>query len=87
MKNLRLKQIRLKKGITQGELAKKIGYTQAYISKIENGYIKPNPYIRFRIARALGSKVSEIFPKIKTRPHRLLKKRLSSGVTPRKRMP
>ena len=86
MKNLRLKQTRLKKGISQGELAKKIGYTQAYISKIENGYIKPNPYIRFRIARALGSKVSEVFPKIKIHPRRSLKKRLSSEATPGRRI-
>jgi len=85
MKNLRLKRTRLKKSITQDELAKKIGYTQAYISKIENGYIKPNPYIRFRIAKALGTKVSEVFPKIKKHPHRSLKKRLSSEEDSKKR--
>jgi transcriptional regulator with XRE-family HTH domain len=65
MKNLRLRKARLRKGITQAKLAGKIGYTQAYISKIESGSIKPNPYIRARIAKALGTKVSEIFPKIK----------------------
>jgi len=69
MKNIPLRKARLRKGITQAKLAEKIGYTQAYISKIESDFIKPNPYIRARIARALGTKVSEIFPKIK-RSHR-----------------
>jgi len=31
-----LQQARLKKGLTQGELADKIGTTKSYISKIEN---------------------------------------------------
>ncbi|KXK56208.1 MAG: antitoxin HipB [Chlorobi bacterium OLB5] len=31
-----LQQARLKKGMTQGELAEKIGSTKSYISKIEN---------------------------------------------------
>lgn len=68
MKNIQLRKTRLRKGITQAKLASRIGYTQAYISKIESGSIKPNPYIRARIARALGTKVSEIFPKSKRSP-------------------
>jgi len=69
MKNPRLRKARLREGFTQAKLASRIGYTQAYISKIENGFIKPNPYIRARIAKALGTKVSEIFPKIKKSRH------------------
>jgi HTH-type transcriptional regulator/antitoxin HipB len=33
---LMIQQARLKKGMTQGELAEKIGSTKSYISKIEN---------------------------------------------------
>ena len=32
-----LKQIRLDAGLTQSELAEKIGQTQSYVSKYENG--------------------------------------------------
>lgn len=52
-----LRQLRVKKGFTQEELAKKIGTGQAVISRIENG--KEGASIRLvqRLADALNLKV------------------------------
>lgn len=40
--------------ITQSELAKRIGTTKSYISKIENGVIEPGIGLYFRLVEALG---------------------------------
>lgn len=52
-----LTNLRIKKGLTQEELAKKIGTGQAAISRIENGIGNASIRLIQRLADALGLKV------------------------------
>ncbi len=52
---------RIARGIEQEELANKIGYTQGYISKIENGAINPSLKALKKIAKALGLEAEGFF--------------------------
>jgi len=49
-----IRGIRIKSGYTQGDLAKKLGTVQQYISKIENGYENLTVDTLTRIADVLG---------------------------------
>jgi len=55
-----LKKIRTQKGISQGDISRKLKMDRAYISGIENG--KRNPTISSieKIAQALGVSVDEL---------------------------
>ena len=57
---MNLKEIRLKKGITQEELAKKLGINQNNISRYENSERTPNLYLAKEIADALDCTVDEL---------------------------
>jgi transcriptional regulator with XRE-family HTH domain len=51
----KLKQLRIKKGLTQQQLAEKLGYkTNSYISDVESGHFIPSRDKLKKIARALG---------------------------------
>jgi ribosome-binding protein aMBF1 (putative translation factor) len=54
---LLLKKARKEMGMTQGELAAKLGTDTAYISRIENNAIIPSVGQFYRIANALGFSV------------------------------
>lgn len=55
----KVRRLRLRNGWTQDELAKKIGRTQAALSKVESG--KPVSHVLMRqVARSLKVKLSEI---------------------------
>ncbi|MBU8770286.1 helix-turn-helix transcriptional regulator [Cytobacillus oceanisediminis] len=60
MKN-RLAELRKTNGITQEELARKIGVTRNYISRIENGASNGSISVLYNIAKVLGVKISDIF--------------------------
>lgn len=47
---------------TQAELAKLTGLSQQFISSCEAGLTRPSDENRIRIARALGRRVSDLFP-------------------------
>lgn len=49
---------RLDKKLTQSQLAKKIGTSQAIISKIENSTFNPSLSLLKRISEGLGSKIT-----------------------------
>lgn len=49
-----LLQARKEAGITQSELAHRVGTTKSYISKIENGVVEPGVGLFFRLLNALG---------------------------------
>lgn len=49
-----IKQVRVKKGLTQVQLAKKTRLTQTYISSIEAGDKNPRPATLNRICRVFG---------------------------------
>lgn len=53
-----LKNERLKAGMTQEQLAAKIGTKKSYISRIENGHTDIQLSTLFRIFQGLGRKVS-----------------------------
>lgn len=49
---------RVKKGITQKELASKIGTKQSVISRLESGRANPSVAFLKKLAQALGSKLT-----------------------------
>jgi transcriptional regulator with XRE-family HTH domain len=58
---MRLKQIREAHGLTQEQLAKKVGVTQGYIGHLERG-LKKHPSLPTlkKLAKALGVPVTEL---------------------------
>ena len=58
---MRVKKLRIKAGLTQGELGKKAGVTHAYMSMLESG-AEDNPSLKVlkAIAKALKVKVGEL---------------------------
>nr|WP_294862408.1 helix-turn-helix transcriptional regulator [uncultured Fluviicola sp.] len=57
----RVKEIRIQKGMTQTELANKIGKDHPSINKLENGKVNPSYYFLFEVANGLGIDVKEFF--------------------------
>jgi transcriptional regulator with XRE-family HTH domain len=55
-----LKKLRLKKSLSQGDLADKLEVDRAYISNIENGRMNPTLSTLEKIAKALGISSSEL---------------------------
>lgn len=53
---------RKQEGITQSELAHRIGSNKSYISKIENGYVEPSASLFLRIIAALGLRFEVLRP-------------------------
>ena len=53
-----LKEHRLQVGLTQEQLAAKIGTKKSYISKIENGHVDVQLSTLFRIFSGLGKRIS-----------------------------
>lgn len=62
-----LKRLRERKGLTQTELASRVGVTAAYISMLESG-AKGNPTLGIvrRLAKALGVSVAELITLLET---------------------
>lgn len=54
----RLKEERLKAGLTQQQLAERIGTKKSYISRIENGKCDVRLPTLYKILRGLGKRVS-----------------------------
>jgi ribosome-binding protein aMBF1 (putative translation factor) len=53
-----LKEERKKAGLTQKELAERIGTKKSYISKLENGHADVQLSTLFRIFKGLGKRIS-----------------------------
>lgn len=56
----RLRELRLKRRLTQHELAEAAGLTDAYVSNMENGIAVPSLTTILRLAVALRCKVTEL---------------------------
>lgn len=56
-----IKQHRARLDLTQEALAQKVGVRRQTILSIEKGKYVPSALLAFRIARALGMKVDELF--------------------------
>lgn len=61
MKNDRLTLMREKAGITQGELANRIGVTQSAIAYYESGKREPSVQVAIKIAQYFGVSVEWLF--------------------------
>lgn len=58
----KIKKVRKVKGLTQEQLAEKVRVSTTYIGYVETGYRRPNLKMIYKIARALGIKVKNLFP-------------------------
>jgi len=56
-----LRDIRKHAGITQAELAERVGVSRQTINYVENGTYCPSTYLALRIARELGVIVEDLF--------------------------
>ena len=54
----RLRELREARGLTQVDVAEKLGVSQAHVSRVESGYEKPRSAARWQICRALGLRSS-----------------------------
>jgi transcriptional regulator with XRE-family HTH domain len=63
-----LERLRLEAGLTQAELAHRVGTTQAAISKIETGRTVPGLDLLDRLAAALGRPIRLMFGEGAARP-------------------
>ncbi len=61
----RLKEIRNERGLSQLRLSMLTGIAPSELSRIENGWIRPYPGWKKRLARALGTTQVELFPESK----------------------
>lgn len=57
----RLKDYRTEAGLTQAELAERIGVSRKTINTIENRVFTPSATLALKMARALGRPVEDIF--------------------------
>ena len=60
--NLMLKSRILAKGLSQIQIARDLGLSDSYISKVVNGWVTPSEDLKERLAHLLDCPVSEIFP-------------------------
>ena len=60
MKNT-IKVERARQGLTQNDLAEKVGVTRLTIHSIENGKFNPSIILALKIADCFGIKVEELF--------------------------
>ena len=68
-----IKKWRLKfdgRGITKSRLAKYLGVTPSYITKVEQDAIQPSPEMMFKIADFFGCEVGKIFTYSRSRKKR-----------------
>ncbi|MDK2882748.1 MAG: putative transcriptional regulator [Bacillota bacterium] len=56
-----LRKARLGAGLTQSEVARRVGLTRASYTNIERGYKNPSVVTALRIAQVLGRPVEELF--------------------------
>ena len=58
----RIKEMRLKRGLSQGELARRAGLTQGFIWQVEAGRKEPGKRALIALARALSVSLDELLP-------------------------
>lgn len=58
---VRLKEIRTLAGLTQAELAERVGVSRKTINTVENGVFVPSTLLALKLAATLKRKVEEIF--------------------------
>ncbi len=56
-----LKDERARLGLTQAELAERVGVSRKTVNTVENGVFVPSTTLALKLARALGCQVEDIF--------------------------
>ena len=56
-----LAQVRRAQGLTQAELAERVGVSRKTVNTVENGVFVPSTPLALGLARALGVKVEDLF--------------------------
>lgn len=56
-----LKERRAALGLTQAELAERVGVTRKTVNTVENGVFTPSALLAIKLAKALGVTVEELF--------------------------
>lgn len=56
-----IKMLRARDGLTQADLAKRVGVRRETISFVENGEYNPSLLLAVRIAKVFGEAVEEVF--------------------------
>ncbi|MDE1467494.1 helix-turn-helix transcriptional regulator [Aurantiacibacter sp. D1-12] len=59
--NNQLRQFRVEAGLTQQELAEKVGVTRKTINTVENAVFIPSTVLALKLAAALGTDVHSLF--------------------------
>ena len=59
---VRLREVRLSRGMTQAELAHLAHITPTYIGKLEGAGVAPGIDLVARLAKALGTSISDLLP-------------------------
>ena len=57
----RLKDCRAELGVTQAELAERVGVTRKTVNTVENGIFTPSATLAIKLAQALGVSVEQLF--------------------------
>ena len=57
----RLKDRRTELGLTQAELAEKVGVTRKTVNTVENGVFTPSATLAIKLAQALAISVEQLF--------------------------
>lgn len=57
----RLKVLRAERGVTQAELAERVGVTRKTVNTIENGVYSPSAILAIKLAAALDVNVETLF--------------------------
>jgi putative transcriptional regulator len=63
----KVKELRRKRGWTQGELGEKLGISRQSVHSIETGKYDPSLPLAFRIADVFGASLDKIFDKTDAR--------------------
>ena len=57
----KLKERRAELGVTQAELAERVGVTRKTVNTVENGVFTPSAMLAIKLAKALGLSVEQLF--------------------------
>jgi putative transcriptional regulator len=58
---VRLKELRTVAGLTQAELAERVGVSRKTINTVENGVFIPSTLLALKLAAALKKRVEDVF--------------------------
>ena len=61
MENQKMKDLRTERGLSQGELAKRVGVSRQTVNMIENGGYNPTLDLCIRICKELGVTLNDLF--------------------------